>query len=160
MIHLVTGPICAGKSTRCREIVDSCENAGVPVLCLELDRLGHEILDEQGIDEKGRAKIARQVFADPELLAKWESGMHQQIMARAQRHAERFIKDSPDGVVLVESAVPLDADEYTWLAGAEVEVLEVPYQERLARGLEKGMTAEDFDARDAIQQGYDYGQRQ
>lgn len=154
MIIIITGRICAGKSTAVAQLKTDYETQGIPVLVLELDKIGHEVLGFQ-VD---RAQLADRVFAKPTELARLEARLHPQIMAQARQRAEAFLATNADGVVLIEAPLPLKVKEYPWLSKAEVRVLDVCYGQRLQRALGRGMTAEQFELRDKAQQNYVYGQ--
>jgi len=156
MITLITGPLCSGKSTYIRALVDVNKAAGVPTLVLELDRIGHEVLRELRGNDVDRSALAEKVFADPLRLRQLEAELHPRIMLIAHERAATFLASNPDGVVLIEAALPLDEGEYIWLMGVNRIVLKAPTVVRRARALERGMSREQFELRDRIQQGYRY----
>jgi len=156
MIIIITGKICSGKSVYTAALREEYEARGVAVLVLELDAIGHEVLREVRGDEVDRAEVARLVFASEQELEKLERETHPRIMGEARTRSEQFLADNPDGVVLIESPLPLDVSEYPWLKQAQVQVLQESYEERRARARKRGMSAEQFELRDKAQRKYVY----
>jgi len=156
MIIIVTGQICAGKSTYVKALHNEYAAQNTPAMILELDAIGHEVLPEIMGSDVDRKELGKYVFASLKRLQKLENAMHSRIMSLARARAEEFLEQHPEGIVLIESPLPLSASEYPWLEHAEVRVLQESYEERLNRALNRGMSAEQFELRDEIQRGYIY----
>jgi len=156
MIVVVTGPICAGKSTHVAQLDAQLRDEGVAVEIISLDEIGHEVLTGLYGYDVDRSAIAAEVFADPEKLYALEATTHPRIMEVARMRAQTFLAQHPRGIVVIESPIPLSPDTYPWLAEAEVQVVDADRATRRERALGRGMSAAQFDLRDAVQQRYDY----
>jgi len=156
MIVVVTGPICAGKSTAVAQLGARLSDEGTTVEVISLDEIGHEVLVELYGDDVDRSVIAAEVFYDREKLHALEATTHPRIMEVARMRAQTFLAQHPRGVVVIESPIPLSPDTYPWLGEAEVMVVDADRATRRERALGRGMSAEQFDLRDAVQLRYDY----
>ncbi|MCL2492076.1 MAG: dephospho-CoA kinase [Coriobacteriia bacterium] len=156
MIIVVTGPICAGKSTYIAHREKELQEQGVAVRTLPLDTMGHSVLTEIYGPNIDRAWIAQKVFSDPEELKKLEEIVHPLVFERAHRYSEEFLTDNPDGVVLIETAIPLSETDHPWIRDAQFIVLDEPFETRLERALNRGMSTEQFVLRDNAQRKYRY----
>ena len=156
MIRIVTGPIGSGKTTH-RAILAAQNRAnGSAVLELELDAIAHEVLEEIQGGEIDRARLAEEVFSNPDKLAALEAKLHPRVIGIARHKTTTFLAEHPDGVVVIETPIPLDEDEHPWLKGALVTVLDVDRDLRRKRVIARGMMGEQFDLRDKAQEKYDY----
>ncbi|MCL2818420.1 MAG: dephospho-CoA kinase [Actinomycetia bacterium] len=156
MIVVVTGPICAGKSTALAQLQAEYEDQGMSVLNLGLDRIGHEVLEELYGPDLDRAALAKQVFSNYDELDRLSAKIHPLILGKAENLAGEFLGNHPEGIVLIESAVPLSADDYPWLEEADVRIVDEVYSIRRARAIGRGMSAKQFEARDKAQRRYVY----
>ncbi|HEV7875752.1 MAG TPA: dephospho-CoA kinase [Nocardioides sp.] len=153
----LTGGIGAGKSTvsallaaRGAVIVDADTIArevvepGTPGLAAVVEAFGPDVLASDG--SLDRPALAAVVFADPEARARLDAIVHPLVRVRA---TELAAAAAPDAVVVND--VPLLVE--TGQAGAYdlVVVVEADLDARIARLVERGLTAEDARARMAAQ---------
>jgi dephospho-CoA kinase len=153
----LTGGIGSGKSTVSRllaghgaVIVDADAIArevvapGTPGLAAVVDAFGSGVLATDG--SLDRPALAGVVFADPEARRRLDAIVHPLVRARA---AEVMAATSPDAVVVND--VPLLVE--TGQAGTYdlVLVVEADPATRVARLVQRGLTAEDARARMAAQ---------
>ncbi len=164
---LLAGSIAAGKSTVARileqrgahridldDVSRDVTRAGMPVL-EDLARVfGADVIDVQ-TGELRREVLAGRAFATEAMTQALEEVTHPAIFAELER---RITLEDEDAVVVVE--VPL-LDRAMSFAQAVDEVLCVvcPTAIRRARAVERGMSADDFDRRDARQPSRDYLER-
>src|SRR3954453_11151783 len=153
----LTGGIGSGKSTvsallaaRGALIIDADRIArevvepGTPGLAAVVEAFGAGVLAADGT--LARPALAAVVFADPEERARLDGIVHPLVRARAAELAA----DAPPGAVLVHD-VPLlvetgRADSYDLVL-----VVEADGETRVARLVQRGLTAEDARARIAAQ---------
>src|SRR3954454_24432907 len=153
----LTGGIGSGKSTvsallaaRGALIIDADRIArevvepGTPGLAAVVEAFGAGMLAADGTLD--RPALAAVVFADPEARARLDGLVHPLVRARAAELAA----DAPPGAVLVHD-VPLLVE--TGQAGSYdlVLVVEADVETRVARLVQRGLTAEDARARMAAQ---------
>jgi dephospho-CoA kinase len=153
----LTGGIGSGKSTvaallaeRGARVVDADRIArevvepGTPGLAAVVAEFGEGVLAADGALD--RPALAALVFADPAARARLDAVVHPLVRARA---AEQLAAAPPDAVVVQD--VPLLVE--TGNAGSHdlVLVVETDQDIRVARLVDRGMTAEDARARIASQ---------
>lgn len=162
----VTGEIAAGKSTFCKAMVRMGEASEVAVHHIEVDVLGHQVLDDRhselgnrvrddALDLLGseilrdgcldRARIADKVFGDTALLRRFSQLMEQPI-ALQLRQALRGKR----GVILLESALLAEADMLK-VCNNRVVLLENDASEQASRLADRGYTPEHASARSGTQ---------
>jgi dephospho-CoA kinase len=156
MIVVVTGPICAGKSTYVADLVARYKASGTPVLAISLDEIGHEVIEELYGPDCDRAQLAARVFSDRALLERLEERTHPLIMAHAESLTCAFHAEHPDMPVIIESPLPLDVAAYPWLCDARFLRVDAPYEVRRDRARGRGMDLDQFEARETIQRDLDY----
>jgi dephospho-CoA kinase len=153
----LTGGIGSGKSTVSRllgehgaVIVDADAIArevvapGTPGLAAIVEAFGAAVLAADG--SLDRPRLAAVVFADPEARGTLDGIVHPLVRARA-RELEAA---APPGAVVVHD-VPLLAETGQGSAYDVVVVVEADPDMRVARLVERGLTAEDARARIAVQ---------
>ena len=153
----LTGGIGSGKSTVARllaergaVIVDADAIAravvepGTPGLAAVVEAFGEGILTEDGALD--RPALAAVVFADPEARKKLDGIVHPLVRAGATEIAETA---PPDAVVVHD--VPLLAETGQGHSYDLVVVVEVDAETRVARLVQRGLTAEDARSRIAVQ---------
>ncbi|MCZ2824894.1 MULTISPECIES: dephospho-CoA kinase [unclassified Modestobacter] len=153
----LTGGIGSGKSTvaallaeRGAVVVDADRLArevvapGTPGLAAIAEEFGSDVLAEDGALD--RAALAAVVFADPAARARLDAIVHPRVRARAAELAAA----APSGSVVVQD-VPLLVE--TGQAGSFdlVLVVETDPETRVARLLDRGLSAADARARIASQ---------
>jgi dephospho-CoA kinase len=153
----LTGGIGSGKSTVSRllaghgaVIVDADAIArevvepGTPGLAAVVDAFGPEVLATDGSLE--RPALAAVVFGDPEARRRLDAIVHPLVRARATEVAAA----APPGAVVVHD-VPLLVETGQAAAYDLVLVVEADPDTRVARLVQRGLTAEDARARMAAQ---------
>ena len=153
----LTGGIGSGKSTVSRllaehgaVIVDADAIAravvepGTPGLAAVVDAFGEGILTEDGA--LNRPALAAVVFADPQARKKLDGIVHPLVRAGATEIAHAA---PPDAVVVHD--VPLLAETGQGHSYDLVVVVEADTDTRVARLVQRGLTAEDASARIAVQ---------
>jgi dephospho-CoA kinase len=153
----LTGGIGSGKSTVSRllaghgaVIVDADAIArevvepGTPGLAAVVDAFGPEVLAPDGSLE--RPALAAVVFGDPEARRRLDAIVHPLVRARATEVAAA----APPGAVVVHD-VPLLVETGQAAAYDLVLVVEADPDTRVARLVQRGLTAEDARARMAAQ---------
>jgi dephospho-CoA kinase len=153
----LTGGIGSGKSTVSRllagrgaVIVDADVIArevvepGTPGLAAVVEAFGDTVVAADG--SLDRPSLARVVFGDPEARARLDGIVHPLVRARA---AEVAAGAPPDAVVVHD--VPLLAETGQASAYDLVVVVEADPETRIARLVQRGLTAEDARARIAVQ---------
>jgi dephospho-CoA kinase len=153
----LTGGIGSGKSTVSRllaergaVIVDADAIArevvepGTPGLAAVAEAFGAEILSADG--SLDRPALAAVVFAHPEQRRKLDGIVHPLVRARATELAAA----APPDAVLVND-VPLLAETGQASSYDLVVVVEADTETRVARLVQRGLTAEDARARIAVQ---------
>jgi dephospho-CoA kinase len=120
----LTGGLATGKSFIGRTL----EEWGCGII--RADNLGHEALAPGGeayqavIDAFGsgilkedttvdRRRLGEIVFADAEKLARLNALVHPVIFRREQERIEEFRAANPNGIVVVEAAIMIEAGSYT-----------------------------------------------
>ena len=160
----LTGGIGAGKST----VAEMLGRHGAVVI--DVDALGREVIGPGGSaveavvarfgqDVRGpdgsidRPSLANRVFGDPESLAALNAISHPAINALLDERLTDIADRSPDSIVVLDMAVLTESD-----LGREIRhpyelvtVVEAPRALRIARLVERGLTAEDAGARMASQ---------
>lgn len=153
----LTGGIGSGKSTvsalladRGAVIVDADRIArevvepGTPGLRAVVEEFGDRVLAADG--SLDRAALAAVVFADPEARRRLDGIVHPLVRARA---AERAAAAPPDAVVVHD--VPLLVETGQASSYDLVLVVEADAATRVARLVQRGLTAEDARSRMAAQ---------
>jgi dephospho-CoA kinase len=153
----LTGGIGSGKSTVSRllaergaVIVDAdliareVVEPGTPGLAAVVEAFGDAVVAADG--SLDRPALARVVFGDPEARARLDGIVHPLVRARA---AEIAAGAPPDAVVVHD--VPLLAETGQASSYDLVVVVETDPETRIARLVQRGLTAEDARARIAVQ---------
>ena len=153
----LTGGIGSGKSTVSRLlaergalIVDADVIArevvepGTPGLAAVVEAFGDGVVAADG--SLDRPALARVVFGDPEARARLDGIVHPLVRARAAEVAA----GAPPGAVVVHD-VPLLVESGQAAAYDLVVVVEAAPEIRIARLVQRGLTAEDARARIAVQ---------
>jgi dephospho-CoA kinase len=132
--------VIVDADTIAREVVEP----GTPGLAAVVEAFGPDVLASDG--SLDRPALAAVVFADPEARARLDAIVHPLVRVRA---TELAAAAAPDAVVVND--VPLLVE--TGQAGAYdlVVVVEADLDARIARLVERGLTAEDARARMAAQ---------
>lgn len=144
---LLLGGIGTGKSAVARLF------AGLGATVVDADRLGHQVLEDEGLDlvaerwpsvltPEGaidRAALGAIVFEDGDELAALERITHPLIAARIAR----FAADVVDRPLVVEMPLLKDLTEGSWVRVA----VTAPRHVRMARLAERGMSERDVLAR-------------
>lgn len=159
----VTGGIGSGKSL----FVARLAHLGAHVI--DLDALSHEVLEDSGAiaelvsafgegicDEDGevvRRELAARAFACPEATERLNAITHPRIFKLLQ---ERLMGgcaccSSPQAGVNVVEVQLIDKMRDSLVLADEVLGVLAPRDARRTRAVERGMTGEDFDRRDALQ---------
>ena len=161
----LTGGIGAGKSTAAARFGE----LGAAVI--DVDAIGRDVLApggraEQGVvaafgpgilDERGRidrAKVAAEVFANPDRLAALESISHPAINAELDALLRELAGRGETQVTVLDMAVLAESRLGRLDSGrgyTEVVVVEAPEAVRLPRLIERGLTEEQARARMASQ---------
>ena len=153
----LTGGIGSGKSTVSRLLADhgavivdadaiarEVVEPGTPGLAAVVDAFGPEVLATDGSLE--RPALAAVVFGDPEARRRLDAIVHPLVRARATEVAAA----APPGAVVVHD-VPLLVETGQAAAYDLVLVVETDPDIRVARLVQRGLTAEDARARMAAQ---------
>jgi len=153
----LTGGIGSGKSTVSRLLADhgavivdadaiarEVVEPGTPGLAAVVDAFGPEVLAADGSLE--RPALAAVVFGDPEARRRLDAIVHPLVRARATEVAAA----APPGAVVVHD-VPLLVETGQAAAYDLVLVVETDPDIRVARLVQRGLTAEDARARMAAQ---------
>ncbi len=170
----VTGEIGVGKTYVASELVKLAQSVGIPVHHIELDALGHEILEhlpepkyqilrdelvkQFGAEIQSRGKISRQalakiVFADPAKLAILNELMRTPLLVRLRRASY-----GKQGLIVVSAALLAESELLSFVNNQVVLVTasKSAQQERLAA---RGLTAEEIALRLKAQAGTDEKQQ-
>jgi len=150
---VLSGGIGAGKSA----VAGALEARAIPVI--HADTIGHEVLEPEGeafhavsawwpevlVDGHiDRSRLARIVFEDPQALRQLESMTHPAIVARilnlvaAEEEADLVVVELP-------LLLPILGDGWTRV------VVDAPVELRRQRLAERGMAADDIEARMSAQ---------
>ena len=153
----LTGGIGSGKSTVSRLLADhgavivdadaiarEVVEPGTPGLAAVVEAFGPSVLAADGSLE--RAALAAVVFADPEARRRLDAIVHPLVRARA---GELAAAAPPDAVVVHD--VPLLVETGQAAAYDLVLVVEADPETRVARLVQRGLTADDARARMAAQ---------
>ncbi|MGY1814138.1 dephospho-CoA kinase [Blastococcus sp. SYSU D00820] len=153
----LTGGIGSGKSTVSRllaergaRIVDADLIArevvapGTPGLAAVVEAFGDGILTGDGALD--RPALAAVVFADPEARARLDGIVHPLVRERARA----LVAEAPEDAVVVQD-VPLLVESGQAGSYDLVLVVEADLETRVARLVQRGLTAEDARARIAVQ---------
>lgn len=153
----LTGGIGSGKSTVSRLLADrgavvidadaiarEVVAPGTPGLAAVVEAFGEDVVDDDGALD--RPALASVVFADPEARARLDAVVHPLVRARAMELAAAA---PPDAVVVND--VPLLAETGQASSYDLVVVVEADVDTRVARLVQRGLTAEDARARIAVQ---------
>ncbi len=153
----LTGGIGSGKSTvssllaaRGAVVVDADVIAravvepGTPGLAAVVDAFGTGVLTHEG--SLDRPALAAVVFADPDARARLDAIVHPLVRARSQELAAGL---APDAVVVND--VPLLVETGQARSYDVVLVVEADAETRVARLVQRGLTASDAKARMAAQ---------
>ena len=145
----LTGGIASGKSTIARrlaelgavvvdadQIVRDVQSPGSEVLARIEDAFGADVISADGALD--RAALGAKVFADPEQLARLNAIVHPAVRAESQRRFEAAAAADPDGVVVYD--VPLLVEARVDDPWDLIVVAHAPAQERRRRLVElRGM---------------------
>jgi dephospho-CoA kinase len=155
----LTGGIGSGKSTvsallaeRGAVVVDADRIArevvepGTPGLAAVVDAFGKRILTPEGALD--RPALAGIVFADPEARQRLDAIVHPLVRARGRE----LESAAPPGAVVVHD-VPLLVETGQAASYDLVLVVEADLETRVARLVQRGLTADDARARIAVQAG-------
>jgi dephospho-CoA kinase len=153
----LTGGIGSGKSTVSRllaergaVIVDAdliareVVEPGSPGLAAVVEAFGHAVVAVDG--SLDRPALAKVVFGDPEARARLDGIVHPLVRARATEVAAGAPRDA-----VVVHDVPLLAETGQASSYDLVVVVEADPETRIARLVQRGLTAEDARARIAVQ---------
>ncbi|MEV8173866.1 dephospho-CoA kinase [Microbacterium sp. LMC-P-041] len=145
----LTGGIASGKSTIARrlaelgavvvdadQIVRDVQSPGSEVLARIEDAFGADVISADGALD--RAALGAKVFGDPERLARLNAIVHPAVRAESQRRFEAAAAADPDGVVVYD--VPLLVEARVDDPWDLIVVAHAPAQERRRRLVElRGM---------------------
>lgn len=145
----LTGGIASGKSTIARrlaelgavvvdadQIVRDVQSPGSEVLARIEDAFGADVISADGALD--RAALGAKVFGDPEQLARLNAIVHPAVRAESQRRFEAAAAAEPDGVVVYD--VPLLVEARVDDPWDLIVVAHAPAQERRRRLVElRGM---------------------
>ncbi len=111
----LTGGLASGKSFVGKAL------AGLGCFLVQADQLGHQVI-EPGAEayhavmcEFGtvdRRALADLVFSNPERLEKLNSIIHPAVRARTRALLERFAKENPTGIAVVEAAILIETGSF------------------------------------------------
>jgi dephospho-CoA kinase len=161
------GGVASGKSLVARQLAD------LGAVVLDADRAGHEALRLPEIEEAARrrwgdavfgpdghinrSELAKIVFNPPsgtEERKYLESLTHPEIGRQLAAQAKAKKKESP--LIVLDAALLFEAG---WDKLCDyLAFIDVPHELRLARALRRGLTEEDFAAREAAQKSLDFKQ--
>ena len=156
----LTGGLACGKSTVARRL----EEKGCALV--HADLLGHEaiapgglahaaVLAEFGQDlgdaggQIDRQRLAERVFDQPDRVEKLNELVHPHIRRRIREHIDSFRRARPDGILVVEAALLLEA--FADPAIDKIVVIDCTEEQQVARFGQKGGTAEEARRRMAAQ---------
>lgn len=148
----LTGGLACGKSTVARRL----EENGCALV--HADLLGHEaiapggpahaaVLAEFGQDlgdaggQIDRRRLAERVFDQPDRVQKLNELVHPHIRRRIREHIDSFRRAHPDGILVVEAALLLEA--FADPAIDKIVVIDCTEEQQVARFGQKGGTAEE-----------------
>jgi dephospho-CoA kinase len=153
----LTGGIGSGKSTvatllaqRGARVIDADRIArevvepGTPGLAAVVAEFGDGVLTPDGALD--RPALASRVFADPAARARLDAVVHPLVRARAAE----LVAEAPADAVVVQD-VPLLVESGQAAAFDLVLVVETDLETRVARLVDRGLSAEDARARIAVQ---------
>jgi dephospho-CoA kinase len=153
----LTGGIGSGKSTvaallaqRGARVIDADRIArevvepGTPGLAAVVAEFGDGVLTPDGALD--RPALAARVFADPAARARLDAVVHPLVRARAAE----LVAEAPADAVVVQD-VPLLVESGQAAAFDLVLVVETDLETRVARLVDRGLSAEDARARIAVQ---------
>ena len=154
-VALLAGGIASGKSTAARLLEDRgamrldldvlSRDVTVPgsaVLERIASEFGEDVLDGES-GELRRALLASRAFASAESTSRLEAIVHPAVRALL----ERRLLEARDRILCVVEAPLLDRVEDLAARADEVICVVCPLAVRRERAQERGMTADDFDAR-------------
>ncbi|MCP4082013.1 MAG: dephospho-CoA kinase [Planctomycetaceae bacterium] len=161
----VVGGIASGKSF----VTEQLQSHGAVIL--DADRIGHEVLLRESVKqalreewgdavfdsagEVDRKQLAEIVFdpAEPERLEQLERITHPLIAAQLQQEIDRLANSEGVNVLVLDAPVMVKAG---WHVLCDLIVfVEASLEQRLARVVERGWSAEMFHNREAMQAGID-----
>ena len=161
----VVGGIASGKSF----VTEQLQSHGAVIL--DADRIGHEVLLRESVKqalreewgdavfdsagEVDRKQLAEIVFdpAEPERLEQLERITHPLIAAQLQQDIDRLANSEGVNVLVLDAPVMVKAG---WHVLCDLIVfVEASLEQRLARVVERGWSAEMFHNREAMQAGID-----
>ena len=161
----VVGGIASGKSF----VTEQLQSHGAVIL--DADRIGHEVLLRESVKqalreewgdavfdsagEVDRKQLAEIVFdpAEPERLEQLERITHPLIAALLQQEIDRLANSEGVNVLVLDAPVMVKAG---WHVLCDLIVfVEASLEQRLARVVERGWSAEMFHNREAMQAGID-----
>lgn len=161
----VVGGIASGKSFVTKQL----QSHGAVIL--DADRIGHEVLLRESVKEALREEWGEAVFdnagevdrkqlaeivfdpAEPERLKKLERITHPLIAAQLQQEIDRLANSGVVNVLVLDAPVMVKAG---WHVLCDLIVfVEASLEQRLARVVERGWSAEMFHNREAMQAGID-----
>ena len=161
----VVGGIASGKSF----VTEQLQSHGAVIL--DADRIGHEVLLRESVKqalreewgdavfdsagEVDRKQLAKIVFdpTEPERLEKLERITHPLIAAQLQQEIDRLANSEGVNVLVLDAPVMVKAG---WHVLCDLIVfVEASLEQRLARVVERGWSAEMLHNREAMQAGID-----
>ncbi len=161
----VVGGIASGKSF----VTEQLQSHGAVIL--DADRIGHEVLLRESVKqalreewgdavfdsagEVDRKQLAEIVFdpAEPERLEQLERITHPLIAAQLQQEIDRLANSEGVNVLVLDAPVMVKAG---WHVLCDLIVfVEASLEQRLARVVERGWSAEMLHNREAMQAGID-----
>ncbi|MGH9658691.1 MAG: dephospho-CoA kinase, partial [Bryobacteraceae bacterium] len=108
-----------------------------------VDAFGSRILNSDGTID--RRLLAREVFGQPGRLALLAGFVHPVVFRREQELIDRYTAGDPDGIVVVEAAIMIEAGSFRRYDRLIVVVCEE--EQQIERAAERGMTREEALAR-------------
>lgn len=152
----LTGGTASGKSTVARilgdlecvvidadAIVHEMYGPGQPGYAAVVAEFGPEILNRDGT--VNRAKLAEIAFQSEERTARLNALIHPLVIAREAEWIESVERQGQDRIVVVEATLLLESggrDRYD-----RIVVVEAPWEEQIARAVQRGMTRRDVEQR-------------
>jgi len=111
----LTGGLASGKSFVGHALAD------LGCFLVQADQLGHQVIEpgaeayDAVMREFGtvdRRALADIVFSNPERLEKLNSIIHPAVRARTRALLERFAKENPSGIAVVEAAILIETGSF------------------------------------------------
>jgi dephospho-CoA kinase len=152
----LTGGLASGKSFVGRALADfGCH-------LIEADRLGHEVLMpgaeayEGVVREFGpgvvapdgtidRAKLAAEVFNQPDRLAKLNSLVHPPVIEREERMLREIAQCDPNGIAVMAAAIMIETGSYRRFD--KIVLVVAGREQQIGRAIERGLSLQEATAR-------------